>query len=136
MPSVVEKSPSPCKEALTDEWYNKLLEEIDYRCSFCDSVQTDITKMEYDVKRAYAITAESLKGVYDISEIAKRWYGMAALATAVLARASFLQQTNQICGVHLGLLMEYQQEALDRFQLHCPEFAEDCRKRARQKAVG
>jgi len=132
--TVAEKS--PCKQALTDEWYNKLLADIDYQCSFCDSVQTDINKMEYDVKRAYSITAESLRGVYDIGEIAKRWYGMAALATAVLSRALFLQQTNQICGVHLGTLLEYQKEALDRFQLHCPEFAEDCRKRSKPMVAG
>jgi hypothetical protein len=123
---------SPCQEALSEEWYNRLLQEIDYRCSICDSVHTDIHHMEQAVQQAYAMTAASLKEIFEIGEIAKRWYGMAAFATAVLARARFLQQTNQICGVHLGTLLEYQKEALDRFQLHCPEFAENCRKKAKQ----
>jgi hypothetical protein len=125
MPETLEKS--VCKEALTDEWYEQLLKEVDYRCNICDSVHTDIREMEETVKKAYAITATSLKGVFDFNEIVKRWYGMSAFASTVLAHAHFLQQTNQICGVDLTSLQEYRKESLDRLMLHCPELAEACR---------
>lgn len=121
---------SPCSEALTDEWYNRLREEVDYHCSFCDAIHTNVKDMEEIVTKAYALTARSLKSdqVYDIGEIAKRWWGMVAFSTEVLEHARFLQQTHQICGVDLSTLLECQKEALDRFRLHCPEFAEHCRK--------
>jgi len=124
MSATTEKS--PCREALTDEWYNRIREEVDYHCSFCDAIHTDIHEMEEKVKSAYARTATSLKGVFDIAEIAKRWYGMTAFATEVLEHARFLQQMHQICGVDLSTLLEYQKEAFDRLILHCPEFAEAC----------
>ncbi len=117
---------SSCKEALTEEWYEQLLKEVDYSCSICDSVHTDVAEMEETVKKAYAITATSLKGVYDINEITKRWYGMSAFVSEVLAHAYFLQQTNQICGVDLTTLQEYRKESLDRLMLHCPDLAEAC----------
>jgi hypothetical protein len=117
---------SICREALTDEWYNQLLEEVDYQCSFCDAVHTDVKEMEDKVKAAYARTASSLKGIYDIREIVKRWFGMYAFASEVLEHARFLQQMNQICGVDLGTLLEYQKESFDRLILHCPEIAEAC----------
>lgn len=126
MATTIEKS--PCQEALTDEWYNLIRKEVDYRCSFCDAVHTDVREMEAKVKEAYAKTARSLREVYDVREIAKRWFGMLAFSTEVLEHARFLQETNQICGVDLGVLLEFQKETLDRFQLHCPEFAEACRK--------
>src|SRR5947207_5716673 len=121
MPATVDKS--PCSEALTDEWYNHIRAEVDYRgCSFCDAVHTDINEMEEKVTKAYASTARSLRGVYEIREIAKRWFGMVAFSTEVLEHARFLQQTHQICGVDLSTLLECQKESFDRFQLHCPEF--------------
>jgi hypothetical protein len=117
---------SVCREALTDQWYNQLLEEVDYQCSFCDALHTDIREMEEKVKAAYARTASSLKGVYDVREIVNRWYGMFAFSYIMLERARFLQQTNQICGVDLSTLLEYQKESYDRLVLHCPELADSC----------
>jgi hypothetical protein len=114
---------SSCKESLTDEWYEQLLREVDYNCSFCDSVHTDIREMEETVKKAYAITAQSLKGIYNVREITKKWYGMSGFASMILAHAYFLQQTNQICGVDLTTLHKYLEESLDRLRLHCPELA-------------
>jgi hypothetical protein len=128
MPTTVEKS--PCSEALTDEWYNHIREEVDYRCSFCDAVHTDIKEMEAKVQKAYATTAESLRGIYDMPEIVKRWYGMLAFSTEVLEHARFLQQTNQICGVDLSTFLEYQKESFDRLLLHCPELADACQEKA------
>lgn len=126
MSKTLERS-SQCKEALTDEWFEQLLTQVDYSCSICDNVHTDIKEMEETVKKAYEITATSLKGIYDINEIVNRWYGMSAFASEVLAHAHFLQQTNQICGVDLTTLQEYRKESLDRLMLHCPELADACR---------
>ena len=120
---------SPCTAALTDEWYNQLRDEVDYHCSFCDAVQTDIKEMEELVRRAYAFTANSLRGIYNVGEITKRWYGMLAFSTELLEHARFLQQTNQICGVDLNIFLQYQKEAFDRLLLHCPELADACQKR-------
>jgi hypothetical protein len=117
---------SPCSQALTDEWYYHIRQEVDYDCSFCDAVHTDIQEMQDTVRRAYEITAESMRSVRDVAEIAKRWWGMSAFANEILSRATFLQQTHQICGVDLTPLQEYLNESLERFQLHCPEFAEGC----------
>jgi hypothetical protein len=124
MAKTLEKS--SCKESLTDEWYEQLLREVDYSCSFCDSVHTDVKDMENTVKKAYEITAESLKGVFDISEITKRWYGMAAVANEILSHARFLKETNQVCGVDLTTLEAYWEESLDRLMLHCPDLAKAC----------
>ena len=126
MPATVEKS--PCSEAITDakEWYEELCKEVEYWCSFCDAAHTDIKEMEGKVKAAYAKTAKSLKGVYEMREIAKKWYAMAAFSTQVVEHARFLKQTNQICGLDLTTLLEYQKEAMYRFRVHCPEFAEHC----------
>src|SRR5260370_34376789 len=106
MATTIEKT--PCQDALTDEWYNRLRTEVDYHCSFCDAVHTDIKEMEDRVTKAYAITARSLKTdrVYNILEIAKRWWGMVAFSTEVLEHARFLQQTHQICGVDLSRLLD------------------------------
>jgi hypothetical protein len=130
MATTTEKT--PCQAAVTeaDEWYNRLRDEVEYRCSFCDAIQTDINEMQEKVKAAYARTATSLRGIYDVGEIAKRWYGMLAFSTEVLEHARFLKDTNQICGVDLATLLEYQKEAFYRFRLHCPEFAEQCHKAA------
>jgi len=124
MPETLDKS--PCKETLTDEWYEQLLREVDYSCSICDSVHTDIMAMEETVKKAYSITAESLKGIYDIKQIANRWYGMAGVAGEILAHARFLRETNQICGVDLTTLEGYWEESVDRLMLHCPDLAKAC----------
>jgi hypothetical protein len=124
MPETLDKS--SCKEALTDDWYEQLLKDVDYSCSICDSVHTDIKQMEETVSRAYAITAQSLKGIYDVKEIANRWYGMAGVANIILAHARFLQETNQICGVDLTTLEGYWEESLDRLMLHCPDLAKAC----------
>jgi len=126
MSATLEKT--PCQEALTDEWYEHIRAEVDYRCSFCDAVHTDVKEMEEKVRSAYAKTASSLRGIYDVREIAKRWYGMLAFSTEVLEHARFLQQMNQICGVDLGPFLEYQKESFDRLLLHCPELAEACQK--------
>jgi len=115
-----------CKEALTDEWYEQLLQDIEYSCSICDNVHTDIEELNETVKKAYAITAESLRGIYDIKEITKRWYGMSAVAGEVLAHARFLKETNQICGVDLTTLEGYWQESVERLMLHCPDLANVC----------
>jgi len=117
---------SPCKESLTDDWYEQLLRDVEYSCSICDNVHTDIKELEDVVKKAYAITADSLKAVYDVREITKRWYGMAGLANEVLSHARFLKETNQICGVDLTTLEDYWQESLDRLLLHCPDLAKAC----------
>ena len=127
MAATIERS--PCSEALTDEWYNRIREEVDYRCSFCDAVHTDIKEMEAKVQKAYATTAKSLRGIYDVREIATRWYGMLAFSTEVLEHARFLQQTNQICGVDLSTFLEYQKESFDRLLLHCPELADACQEK-------
>lgn len=86
--------------------------------------------MEEKVKAAFAKTAKSLRGVYEMREIAKKWYAMAAFSAAVTDRARFLQRTNQICGLDLTTLLEYQEASLYRFRVHCPEFAEECHKAA------
>lgn len=117
---------SVCSKALTDEWYNRLRKEVDYQCTFCDAVHGDIKSSEQTIKNAYAITAKSLRGVHDIGEIAKRWFGMYIFASEVLAHGRILQESHQICGVDLTLLERYQTESLNRFKLHCPEFAEAC----------
>jgi hypothetical protein len=126
MAATIQKS--PCRESLTTEWYNYLRAEVEYDCSFCDAVHTDIRDMEERVTRAYALTARALKSdrVYEIGEIAKRWWGMVAFSTEVLERARLLQETHQICGVDLSTLIECRKEALDRLKLHCPEFAGQC----------
>lgn len=115
---------SACSKALTSEWYDHLKREVDYHCSFCDAVHSDIHALEDIVKKAYAITATSLRGVHEIDEIAKRWFGILALSSEILAHGRFLQQSHQICGIDLTILERYQMEALERFQLHCPEFAD------------
>ena len=120
------KEHTACNDALTGEWYERLREEVDYRCSFCDAVQTDISEMESKVRQAYASTAQSLRGIYEVREIVKRWYGMLAFSTEVLEHARFLQQTNQICGVDLSVFLEYQKESFNRLILHCPEILEAC----------
>jgi hypothetical protein len=126
MSETLEKS--SCKEALTnDEWYQYICAEVDYRCDMCDAVLTDIGQKEEKVKRAYAITATSLKEVYEIPEIAKRWWGLVFFTGQVLYDAYILQQTNQICGADLSTLQEYYEEALDRLQLYCPEVAKAAR---------
>src|SRR5438552_144598 len=112
MTATIEKS--PCKDALTDEWYNRLLEAVEYQCSFCDAVHTDVKDMEEKVRAAYSKTASSLKGIYDIREIATRWYGMYAFSTEVLEHVRFVKRFNQICGVDLGVFLEYQKAAFDR----------------------
>lgn len=129
MAATTEKT--PCQEALTDEWYEKIRAEVDYRCSFCDAVHTDIKDMEEKVKAAYAKTASSLRGIYEIKEIATRWYGMLAFSTEVLEHARFLQQTNQICGVDLTVFLQHQKGAFDRLLLHCPELADACEKKSK-----
>lgn len=113
-----------CREALTGEWYNRLREEVDYRCTFCDAVHGDIKNLEDTVKQAYSITAQSLREIHDIGEIAKRWFGMYIFASEISAHGKILQQSHQICGVDLTTLEQYQSEALNRFTLHCPDFAE------------
>lgn len=120
MPAIAE---SVCSRALTDEWYNQLREEVDYHCSLCDAVHNDIREMEQTVKNAYAFTAQSLRGVRDIGEIAKRWFGMYIFAFELVCHAQILRDTHQICGVDIELLERYRDEALDRLQLHCPELA-------------
>ena len=120
------KEHTACNDALTAEWYERLREEVDYRCSFCDAVQTDIGEMETKVRQAYASTAQSLREVHEVREIVKRWYGMFAFATQVLEHARFLQRTNQICGVDLSVFLEYQKESYDRLILHCPEILDAC----------
>jgi hypothetical protein len=122
MAATTEKS--PCNEALRDdEWYQHICDEVDYQCGLCDAVLTDIKDKEEKVKRAYALTATSLKEVYDIPEIAKRWWGLVFFSGQVLYDAYILQQTNQICGTDLSTLQEYYEEALDRLQLYCPDVA-------------
>lgn len=125
MPATIERS-IPCHDALTGEWYEQLRKEVDYRCSFCDVVQTDINEMEAKVRQAYATTAQSLRGIYDINEIVKRWYGMLAFSTEVLEHARFRQQTNQICGIDLAVFLEFQTAAFNRLALHCPEIVDAC----------
>ena len=117
---------SPCRESLTDEWYEQLLRDVEYSCSICDNVHTDIKQMEETVKKAYAITSQSLKEIYDIKRIANRWYGMAGVANTILAHARFLKETNQICGVDLTTLEGYWEESVDRLMLHCPDLAKAC----------
>lgn len=126
MPAVEEQS--ICSRALTDEWYERLRNEVDYHCTFCDAVHNDIKQMGETVKQAYAFTAESLKGVHDIGEITKRWFGMWVFASEIVSHAQVVRQSHQICGVDITLLEEYCAEALDRFRLHCPELgAAACR---------
>ena len=128
MAETLEKS--ACSEAFTDEWYEQIRAEVDYRCSFCDAIHTDVKEMEEKVRSAYAKTASSLKGIYDIREIANRWFGMLAFSTEVLEHARFLQQTNQICGGDLSPFLEYKKESFDRLLLHCPELADACQEKA------
>ena len=85
-----------------------------------------MSEMETKVRQAYASTARSLRGIYEVREIVKRWYGMFAFATEVLEHARFLQQTNQICGVDLSVFLEYQKESFDRLVLHCPDILDGC----------
>ncbi len=118
MPAVEE---SVCSQALTDEWYERLRNEVDYHCTFCDAVHNDIKQMEQTVKQAYVFTAQSLKGVRDIGEITKRWFGMWVFAAEIVGHAQVIRQSHQICGVDTTLLEQYRIEALDRFRLHCPQ---------------
>ena len=123
--ATLEKS-SSCRESLTEDWYDQLLQDIEYDCSICDNVHTDIKGLEETVKKAYAITADSLKGVFEINEIATKWYGMAAVANEILSHARFLKETNQICGVDLTTLEGYWEESLHRLMLHCPDLSTAC----------
>lgn len=103
-------------------WFEELCETVDYHCSLCEAVLTDVATLEETVKSAYATTARSMKELHDVGEIAKRWFGMWAFAQQVLSQAEFIQEANQICGVDLTILEGYRREAFDRLQLHCPQF--------------
>lgn len=112
---------SPCDAARsTSEWYDHLREEVDFHCSFCEAVHEKIETLEAIVKRAYALTAESMVNCYDVAEIAKRWFGLWAFTSEIWAAAKFIQQSHQICGVDLMVFEEYKKAAARRFQLHCP----------------
>jgi hypothetical protein len=115
-----------CRESLNDDWFEQLLQEVEYDCSICDNVHIDLKEMEEIVKKAYALTAESLKGVFDINQIAQKWYGMAGVASEILSHARFLKETNQICGVDQTTLEAYREESLHRLMLHCPDLSTAC----------
>jgi len=111
---------SVCADALTSDWYDQLLTEVDYHCSFCDSVHTSVAELEEKVRQAYQSTADSMRGLHDPREIAQRWFGMWAFAAEVLAQAAFQREAHQICGVDIAAIESFRAAAEERFHLHCP----------------
>jgi hypothetical protein len=107
-------------ETGVQDWYEKLREEVDFRCSFCEGLHIHISELEVKVKEAYVATARSMRGVYDQKEIATRWMGMWSFAAEILAIAQMVKESNQICGADLTEIEKYYAASLERYSIHCP----------------
>lgn len=118
--SPAQEPPSCFDESVSQEWFDQLCEEVNFRCSICEVLLLKIEEMEAKVKSAYAATARSLKGIYDQKIIANRWLAMVAFAQDILGAATFAKDANQICGADLSGIEALHAAALERFQMHCP----------------
>lgn len=107
-------------ESIWMDWYNALREEVDFQCSFCNGVHTQVAELEKKVRDAYASTASGMRQIFDTVEIASKWYGMYVFATELLTMAEIQRDAHQICGVDTSGIQKYQMAALERFNIHCP----------------
>lgn len=113
---------NPClDETLFEHWYTNLRDEVDYHCTFCDSLHLTIEELEVKVRNAYSATADSMREIFDVKEIANRWLGMYFFGKELLASAETLKDAHQICGADLNGIRKYTEAALELFKLHCPQ---------------
>ena len=119
MPETID--PTSCfDEVRSEQWFNRLRDEVDYHCTFCEGLHLQISELEGKVRAAFASTARSLKGVYDQREIATRWLAMWSFAAELLATAKAAKDAHQLCGADLSGIEKYYAESFERFQFHCP----------------
>jgi hypothetical protein len=114
------KEKNDCLSNADKAWFDEIRREVDFECSFCEAVLKDVSELETVAARAYAFTARSMKGLYDVSKIAERWAAMFVFASELLSAAQSKRDAHQICGVDLSKLEHYRQEALYRLEIHCP----------------
>lgn len=111
------KVETDCFEEDTDE----LKRAVDFECTFCEAVLKDAKELEAVLKKAYALTVERVRGVYDAKIIRDRWFGMWTFSQELYAAAAAIQERHPICGVDMDPFEQYLNAAYERMELHCPK---------------